>query len=151
MCPGQRESGGGVVECRARPVGRGVALLTSLRESGLNVVRIRSAVEVLNMTRSAISRRSHELAVDMALGAADIHVAAGERELGKGGVIEGRRIPSAAVVASLTGSGESGLRVRRIVGLVEVGQVAADAGSWSANKLSARVARVAIQGGVGPH
>jgi hypothetical protein len=38
--------------------------------------------------------------------------------------------------------------MRRIIGLVEVRHVAANAGSWSSNKLVARVAGVAIQSGV---
>ena len=64
---GQRESRGGVIKSRVVPVGRVMALLTGLREPGLNVVRIRGGIEVLDVTRSAIAGRSDEIPIDMAL------------------------------------------------------------------------------------
>lgn len=125
-----------------------MALLTSLRESGLHVVRIGGAVEVFNMARSAIGRRSDELIVDVARGASHGGMRSGQRKLRKGVVIKSGRIPGAAVVASLAGGGESGLGVRRIVGLIEVSHVAAHTSGRSANELAAGVASIAIQGGV---
>ena len=77
VCPGQWESGCGVVECRARPVGCGVALLAGLRESRLHMVRIGGAVEILYVAGCAIRGRPHELAVDMTLRARHANVGAG--------------------------------------------------------------------------
>lgn len=53
MRPRQREAGGGVVERPVAPVGGGVALVAGLREAGRNVIRIRGALEILQMTRDA--------------------------------------------------------------------------------------------------
>src|SRR5580704_19579803 len=109
------------------PRSRVVALLTSCRETGLNVIRIRGAVEVFDMARSAIGRRADKLTIDVALRAGHADVRALQREFREGVVIEGRWIPRRGVVASLAGGRESRLRVRRIIGLVEVGHVTADA------------------------
>ena len=81
----------------------------------------------------------------MALVAGHGRVRAGQRELGKRVVIEGRRIPCACVVAGLASGGEVRLCVRRIVGLVEVRQVTANAGCRQHGELAARVAGAAIQ------
>lgn len=65
-------------------------------------------------------------------------------------MIESRGIPGAGVMASLTSGREAGLRVRRIAGLIEIGEMAADAGGRCSRKLSADVAGVAIQSRVRP-
>jgi len=130
------------------PRSRVVALLTSCRETGLNVIRIRGAVEVFDMARSAIGRRADKLTIDVALRAGHADVRALQREFREGVVIEGRWIPRRGVVASLAGGRESRLRVRRIIGLVEVGHVTADASSWCPVELSSQVASAAIQVGV---
>ena len=135
---------GGVV-----PGGGGVALLAGRGESGLDVVRIGCAVEVLHVARSAIGRGAHKLAIDVALRAGNVGVCARQRELGKGVVIERRLIPGSRVVTRLASIRESRLRVRRIVGLVEVRHVAADASRRRRHEFPARVAGVAIQSRVG--
>jgi len=113
------------------------------------VVRIRRAIEILHVARSAIRWRAHKLSIDMALRAPNAGVRARQRELSKGIVIESRRIPSSRAMASLAGIRESSLRVRRVVGLVKVRQVAADAGSRRSHEFSTRVARAAVQRRVG--
>ncbi len=144
----QGEAGAVVIEGRIIPRSRGVALLAVCRESGLHVVRIGCAVEVLHMARTAIRGRAHELVVDMALRAGDVEVSARQRELRKHVVIERRRIPAARIVASLTGRREAGLRVRRIICLVEIRHMAAYAASRRTYELPTRVAGCAIQRGV---
>jgi len=59
-------------------------------------------------------------------------------------VIESRWIPCTAVMAGLASGGESGLCVRRIIRLVKVRHVAADASGWSTYKLAPRVAGIAV-------
>jgi len=145
---GQRESCRGMVKRSLCPRSRVVALLTSCRETGLNVIRIRGAVEVFDMARSAIGRRADKLTIDVALRAGHADVRALQREFREGVVIEGRWIPRRGIVASLAGGRESRLRVRRIIGLVEVGHVTADASSWCPVELSSQVASAAIQVGV---
>ena len=147
----ERESSGGVIKGRVIPRGRRVTLLTGLRESGLHVVRISRAVEILDVARSAVGRGIHELAIDMALGAGHVGVRSRQRKLREGSVIEGCRIPCARVVAGLAGRREPRLRVRRIVGLVEVRHVAADARRRGTDKLASGMAGIAVQGSVRAH
>ena len=125
-----------------------MALLAGLRESTLYVVRIGRALEILHMARSAIGGRAHKLPIDVALRAGHVHVRAGERELGERVVVERGRVPRRSVVTALTGLGKARLHVRWIAGLVEVRQVAADAGGRSPGIFSADVASGAVQGGV---
>jgi len=47
-------------------------------------------------------------------------------------------------MAGLASGGESGLCVRRIIRLVKVRHVAADASGWSTYKLAPRVAGIAV-------
>jgi len=49
----QREAGGRVIEVRARPCRGVVALSTGLREAGLHVVRLRGALEILQVAADA--------------------------------------------------------------------------------------------------
>jgi len=149
--PGQREARGRVIKRRAVPRCCVVALLTGLRESRLHVIRIRRIVEVLDVARSAIGGRPDKVAIDVALRTGDVGVRARQRELRKGIVIESRRIPRARVVAGLTGSREASLRMRRIVRLVEVRQVAAHASGGRAHKFPADVAGVTVESSVRAH
>src|SRR5580704_402801 len=133
------------------PRSRVVALLTSCRETGLNVIRIRGAVEVFDMARSAIGRRADKLSIDVALRAGHADVRALQREFRESVVIERRWIPRAAVVAGLARGREASLRMRRIVGLIEIRHVTANARSGRGIKSSAGMAGVAVQSGVGTH
>jgi len=147
--PGQREASRRVVKCRVIPSGCSVTLLAPRREPGLHVVRICRAVEVFHVARRAVGGSAHKLAIDVALRAGDRRMGARQREFRKGIVIECRLIPRSCVVARLASIREPCLRVRRVVGLVKVRQVAADASSRRSHEFSARVARVAVQRRVG--
>jgi len=127
-----------------------VALLAGRRETGSHVVRIGGTVEVLHVTRGAIRWRAYELPIDVTLVARDRGVRSRQQELGKGIVIEGCRIPRAGIVASLASGREAGLCVRRVVGLIKVRQVAANASSLYGVELATRVAGAAVQGCVRP-
>ena len=149
--PAQREAGGGVIKGRVVPRSRGVALLASLREPGLHVIGVRRGIEILDVARSAIRGSPDKIAIDVALRAGHVGMRAGQRELRKCGVIESRRIPRARVVAGLARGREAGLRVRRVVRLVEVRHVAAHAACRRQCELAAGVAGVAVQSGVRTH
>ena len=128
-----------------------MALLASGREAGLHVIWTGRILEVLHVARRAVGCGSDKLAVRVALGAGHIGVRTGQGELRKCIVVEGRRIPRAGVVTSLASRWEAGLRMRRIIGLVEVRHMAAAAGRRRANELSSCVAGIAVQGRVSAH
>jgi len=69
MCAGQREAGSRVIEGRIQPAGCGVALLTGLRESRTDVVRIGRALEILQVAACASRVRAGQVVVvvDVAL------------------------------------------------------------------------------------
>ena len=150
MSAGQREPCRGMIERSLCPRSRAVALLTSRRETRLNMIRIGGAVEVLDMARSAIGRRADKLAIDVALRAGHADVRTRQRELRKSIVIESRRIPRAGIVASLACCREASLGVRWVVRLIEICHVTAHATRRRAAELSAGVAGVAIQSRVRP-
>src|SRR5579864_8615504 len=102
------------------------------------------------MARSAIGRRADKLSVDVALRAGHADVRTRQRELGKGVVIESRRIPRAGAVAGLAGCGEASLGVRWVAGLVEIRHVAAHATGRRVRELAAGVTGVAIQARMRP-
>ena len=126
--PGQRESSGRVIPSRGGPVGRTVALLTSLRKTGGGVRRrIRTLVvrRVATDTRS-ICRREIVVAIHVTLGALQRGVRAGQRE-SRGRVIERRIAPRRGGVALLASLRDVRGHVIRIGGALEIGEVAADA------------------------
>ena len=147
----QREPRRRVIKRRAVPRSRVVALLATSRESRLHVIRIRRAVEILDVAGGAVGGCSNELAIDVALRAGDGLVRSLQRELGKCCVIERCRIPRARVVAHVARGREAGLCMRRIVRLVEICQMASDAGGCRVIKFPARVAGVTIQRSVRSH
>ncbi len=69
MCSRQRETGSRVIEGRACPRGRVVALGAGLREAGLHVIRLRRALEILQVAADAscIGTGQTVVIVDMAL------------------------------------------------------------------------------------
>ena len=137
-----------MVKGRAVPRRAVVTLLTGRREAGLDMVRIGRAVEILHMARRAVGRGPHELPVDVALRAGNVHVRAYQLESRELIVIESGRIPRAGVVADPAGRRETSLCMRRIVGLVKVRHVAAVAGGGRIVEFPARVAGSAIERGV---
>ncbi len=72
--------------CRL-PGRRRVTGLAGGREASLHVVRVRRAIEVLDVARGAVRGNSCVVIADMTACAGDIHMRAGERE-GRLAVVE---------------------------------------------------------------
>src|SRR6516164_8778085 len=68
---GQRKAGGGVVEAGAGPRGRVVALLASLRETRLHVIRSSGSLEIFQVAADAGGIRASQIVIPVyvALGA----------------------------------------------------------------------------------
>ena len=139
-----------MIKGRVIPGRRVMALLASRRETRLHVIRAGRTLEILYVARRAVGRRSHKLAVRVALGASHVGVRTGQRELRKGIVVECCRIPGTRAVTSLASRRESSLRMRRIIGLVEIRHVATHAIRRRGVESSARMTRAAVQGRVRP-
>ena len=79
MRAGQREAGSRVIESRAHPRGRAVALLAGLRESGLHMVGLRRALEIFQVAAGASRVRTGQgvVAVHVALRALHARVRPG--------------------------------------------------------------------------
>lgn len=118
---------------------------TSGWDSGLRVIGIGCALKVLHVAGNTIRRRAGKLAVYVALGAGDSGVRAGQRELGKGIVIEGCGLPRGGGMAALASLRKSCLHVIRVCRLLEIGEVASHAGCRCARELAPHVTGGAIQ------
>ena len=125
---GQREPGGAVAEGCIQPTGRAVALLAGLWEVRRHVIRIRRALEILQVTAHASGAGQVVIVVNVAIDAlARRHgMRTGQNESGRG-VIELAIGPGHRVVTLLAGGRESGMRHRRRRRVV-VGLVATDTG-----------------------
>lgn len=100
----QRKARRAVVECRIGPSARGVALSTSLRETGGHMVRVRGALEVLEVTRNAGCIRQVVVVINVAIRALAWWngMSSCQREAGR--VVVKRRIgPGAGGMALRTG------------------------------------------------
>ncbi len=153
MRAGQRESGLRVVEVRGLPGCRRVADFASLRQVRLHVVRIRSGVEILEVTRHAGRRRQVVIIVDVAIGASPRWHGVRTRQRERcGGVIELCRRPGHRRMAILTGRREYacllGVIRIRCVGVVVL--VAGDAGRVGGRQIVV-VVLVAIDAGPWRH
>jgi hypothetical protein len=135
--PGQRPAFRCVTKVNVSPLGCVVTHRASGRLTALRVIWRRCRHVILLMAREAIGRRPNKLAVDVALRTRSVYVPTGQGEFRKSVVIEGCRIPGSRAVTCLASLGEACLHVRWIIRLVEVAQVAADAGSGRAGVLSA--------------
>ena len=147
--PGEWELGGVVIETRSGPVGGAVASLAGGRETAGRVRRSVGVVVIDLVAPNAIGGQRGVVVVDVAGGASHGDVRPGERKLGRV-VIEGRAGPVLSGVAGLTCSWEAGNRMRRSIGVVEIGLMAADAGRGERPVVSAGagVALRALHGGV---
>ena len=76
----QLESGGGVVESGAGPIGRGVAGSAVLREAGRRVVGTGGFLEIGQMTSHALLRRPRKYSVHVTLCARHAGMRSGQRE-----------------------------------------------------------------------
>jgi len=100
----QGESRGRVIERRARPGGRAVALLAGLREARSDVVGIRRSLEILQVATDAGRIRAGQVvvAIHVALRTLNAGMRPGQREAG-GVVIKVRTHPRRGVVALRAG------------------------------------------------
>jgi hypothetical protein len=141
---GQRKRRLAMVECGGNPRGRVVAGLALMRKTGLRVIGIRGAVEVGHMAAIAIRRRALELSSDVASGAFERGVRAGERKAGHFQVIELRVIPGVEAVARLASARKIQRLVIGIGRLLEIAGVAGNTGGRKSRELAHRLALVAI-------
>ena len=150
MRAGERESSDAVViERSAFPLRGAMAKNTVLREARGNVVRIRRALEVVQMATGTIFRRAFEHVVCMALLAGNGDVGSGEQELRGGVVVERRPLPLGGVVAGLTDLRKARRHMIGIRRSLELLQVAAHAVLRRPGKLVVYVAALAIHLRVG--
>lgn len=100
MRPGQREARQIVVELRALPLHRGVAVFARIGKTSASVIRIRALLEFGHVAARAVHRSACESSRCMARGAiADAGVRASKRKLSGGVVIELRSLPCLRRVA----------------------------------------------------
>lgn len=145
---GQREAGLAVIEGGIGPRSRVVAGGAGGGDSGLRVIGVGCALKILHVAGSTVGWSSGKLSVHVALGTGHGGVGAGQGKLGKGVVIESRRLPRGGGVAALAGLRESRLHMIRVCRLLEIGKMAAYASCGRARELASDVARGAIQGNV---
>jgi len=116
----QRERRLVVIELGAHPLCGRMAHRARRREPGRRVIRIRGLLEIGQMAAHAIHRSPRKAIVRVTLAAWRGHMSAGERELGRGIVVELRAFPLRRGMASNASSGEEGRHVIRIRGLLEI-------------------------------
>ena len=119
----------GVIELAIRPLDSVVAGRAGSRESGGDVVRIGRIHIVRLVAAIAVGGQVFVIVVDVAVGAGARRygMRAGEREAGLAVVKVGVG-PFDRVMADLAGLRKASLHVIRVIGVVEVGQVASDTG-----------------------
>lgn len=149
MCPGELEARRRVVERGGLPCRGAMAALAGLRKSVLHVIRIRGALEILEVARDAGGAGQVVVPVDMTLRARGAGVRSGQREANQI-VVKRRRRPGGGGVTGLAGLRETELHVVRVLRLLEIRQVATDAGGRRALIFSAQVAGGTVEGGVRP-
>lgn len=139
----------GVIKGGSCPRSGVVAQRAGGGEGRRGVVGISGALIIRLMAGVAVRGRSRKLAVNVATGAGHGGVRAGQRE-GCGVVVEARGRPGRRRMAHLTLLREPSCCVIRVIGVLEVLQVAGHALSAQVGELPARVAALALQGGVRP-
>lgn len=127
---GQREASVVVIERRRRPSCSVVANVALLRESYGCVIRIVRVLEIRQMTRHAGGIGQLVIAAGMALAALDRRMGAGKGPAGRG-VIKRSRIPVVGAMTQLARLRKSERDVTRVVRVLVILQVAADAGGGS--------------------
>ena len=138
-----------MIERSALPVRCRVAGLASRRESGRNVIRIPGVVEVGLMAAHTRGGRAFEDAVCVTLRTLHRDVSARQWECRRR-VIKFGSSPARQRVALLARCRKPAGDVIRILGAIEICLMAADAGAWCSLELSAHVAGVAVEAGMGP-
>ena len=144
MSSGQRERGLGMVERRRLPGCCRVAHIALLRNARGNVVWIRRALIVLQVTRDTDCGSQIEISIRVALIALQLRVSTSEGEAHRV-MIEVCGLPRRGCVAFLAGLGKPQCDVIWIVRLLKIGQVAAYACRRRALVLSTGVACRAVE------
>ena len=128
----------------------GVALLAGLREVGLHMAGIGRALEIRHVAGHARSIAAVErvVAIHVTLRTRHGGVEPSQRKAGCG-VVKAGSSPVSSVVALLAGLREVGLHVVRIVGGLEIGQVAGHASCVCDGVVVVDVALRALHAGVG--
>lgn len=134
----------GVIEGRTQPGCRVVAGLAGCRELRGHVIRIGGAQIILMMAPIAVRRQGGVVVVHMTAGARHRRMESRERKAGVI-VVERSRNPCARVVAHVALLGESNLHVVGVVRILEILQMAADAGSVRQLVIVVHVALAALK------
>lgn len=145
--PRQREPRVVVVERSRRPRCSAMTNVALLRESRGHVVRVRRSLEILQMTVDASPARQVVVAVGVTLRALHVSMRAGQGPAG-GGVVEGRVVPVARVMADLALLRESCGSVIGIRGSLVILQVATGAGGVRDVVVSIHMALTALYAGM---
>lgn len=140
----QRECRVVVIEAGRNPRRRVMAHIALLRESNRHVIRIRGALEILQVTAHACSAGEVIVVVNVARGARSRRMRSRQRETGSS-MIERRRLPRRRAMANFASLRESLLRVVRIGGALIILQVTRHAGLDRQGELPARMALAAWQ------
>jgi len=121
VCSRQREAGCRMIERGACPRGGAVALLTGLRKSGLYVIWVRRALEVLQVAADTGCVRAGQIVIAIHVALRALHTAVSARQgEPRGRVIEVRPRPGGGVVALLAGLRKTRLHMVRLRRALEI-------------------------------
>jgi len=121
VCSRQREAGCRMIERGACPGGGAVALLTGLRKSGLYVIWVRRALEVLQVAADTGCVRAGQIVIAIHVALRALHTAVSARQgEPRGRVIEVRPRPGGGVVALLAGLRKTRLHMVRLRRALEI-------------------------------
>ena len=140
MFPGQRKLRCVVIERRAGPLNGGVTRVAGRGEARIFMVRIHRGIELRLVAIHTRGWGAGKLAILMTRSAFDTGVFSSQGEAGLA-MIELRASPLYGCVTGLALRGEIGRPVIRILGRIEIRQVAPDAGGGSGRKSPVYVAR----------
>lgn len=142
---GEREPAEVVIEGCALPLGGSVALAAGPGKVGSGVVRIRCAIEGLEVTGLARGRRAGKASAHVTEIALLPDMSAGESKAGPCFMIEGGALPLESVVARRAVARKSGLGVVGVPGGRELDGMAGEAVGWSSGEAAPNMAGAAIQ------
>lgn len=130
-----------VIEIGIAPGARVVTVLAGLRNPGCDVIRVRSLLEIGQVTRDTRSAESGKDAAGVALRTLCVGVCARQSKFRHGVVIKAHAHPCGGVVAHGAFLRETGGLVWRIIRGIEILDVATGAGRARAGKDVVQVAR----------
>lgn len=144
---GQRKLGEHIViEARALPAHRGVALRAILRKTRPDVIRVLCGVEIFPMAAEAIGRGALKAPTGVARRASQLHVNSSEHESGELRVVELGALPGVHRMAGLAGGRKLQSGMTRRLSLLKIPNVASYAVGRQSSEAAGRrtlVARLA--------